>query len=385
MDRHLDRMLFRLIEEIERIEVTRNKFGQVMQKIKTAIDLGRFPSLQAALLETQFISLITPTSLAGLTIAGVDGGLIKRSFKTMDLILTRGVSVIFHFGKDTGPTVEFVPNPFPEPDIRPVMQSLSSIELDQLASLERISAELRVTINVLEDHHTDLILVDGSLFHHPRDRPSSASPVFEKYQETLALYRQLYHKIIKSHAILVGVIKDSRSTRIVNILGDILPHIIRRPEIFELMQGIDYRWLLKVSKDSDLLDTFLNEGERTFAFRMSAEFEESNSLPDDIKTWMPRIWVTYLKTAREDTPLRLEIFGVANDNPTTYINKALSAILPLSYHHPEYGLPSPIVEADTRARISNHEARLIIDRLLALSGLSYMSLEQRRSKNPFGG
>ena len=67
------------------------------------------------------------------------------------------------------------------------------------------------------------------------------------------------------------------------------------------------------------------------------------------------------------------------------MDKILSAILPLSYQHPEYGLPTPIVEADARARIGNNDARMIIDRLMALSGLTYSTLEKRRSRNPFGG
>jgi len=60
-------------------------------------------------------------------------------------------------------------------------------------------------------------------------------------------------------------------------------------------------------------------------------------------------------------------------------------ILPLSWQHPEYGVPSPILEADARARISNNETQMVIDRLMALSGLTYATLERRRSRNPFGG
>lgn len=385
MNYNLDKMLFRLVEEIERIEDTKTKFGHVMRSIKSDINLGRFPSISSGLLEASLTTTVSPTSLSGLAIAGVDGGLAKKHLKSMDLILTRGISVVFRFGRGEGPDVEFIPDPFPEPIIKPVMQSLSSVELDQLASLERISTEIQVTLSLLEEFHIDIVLIDGSLVHHPRDRPSTASPVFEKYQETLALYRQLYHKVKRSRSTLVGIIKDSRSTRVVNMLGEILPHIIRKPDVFEKMQGIDYRWLLKISKDSDLLDTFLDQGERTFAFRMSYELGDNPPLPDDIKNWSSQIWITYLKTAREDSPLRIEIIGKEGVVPVSHINKTLSAILPLSYHHPEYGLPSPIVEADARARITNHEARLIIDRLLALSGLSYSLLEQRRSRNPFGG
>jgi hypothetical protein len=186
---------------------------------------------------------------------------------------------------------------------------------------------------------------------------------------------------------LVGIVKDSRSTRIVNTLGDILPHILRNPTIFEKMQGVDYRWLLKISRDCDLLDTFLKEGERTFAFRFSGELSQnSNSLHNNLTAWASSIWVTYLKTARDDVPLRVEVMVKSDgEEGIQQLNRALSAILPLSYQHPEYGLPSPIVEADARAKISNNDARLVIDRLMALSGLTYSTLEKRRSRNPFGG
>lgn len=386
MDRDLDRMLSRLVEEIERVEITRNQFGSVMKQIKNSINLGRFPAIAANTLDTQFVTHINQTNLAGLTIAGVDGGLVKKNFRSMDLILTRAIGVIFQFGLESSPNVEFYPDPFPEPIIKPVMISLSSSELDQYASLERITAELRVTLSIMDEFHTDIILVDGSLLYHPRDRPPSGSLAYEKFQETIALYRQIYHKARKKRTTLVGIVKDTRSTRVVGIIGEILPHIIRDPAIFELMQGIDYRWLLKISRDSDILDTFLEEGERTFSFRYSVEFPENTGfLSEDIKEWASSIWVTYLKTARDDSPLRLEIFGSDNDQPSEMINKALSAILPVSCHHPEYGLPSPIVEADTRARIGNNETRFILDRILALSGLTYSSLEKRRSRNPFGG
>jgi hypothetical protein len=387
VDKNLDKMLSLLVEEIERVEVTRARFGAVMDDIKGTLDLGKFPALTTQAVETQFITQIEPTRLDGLRIAGVDGGLIRRRFRSMDLLLTRAIAVVFQFMSDDGPLVEFHPDPFPEPSAKLVMLSMSGPELDQLASLERMAAELRVTISALDEFHTDIILVDGSLFYHPRDRPPVGTTAHEKFQEVLALYRQLYNKASKKRTTLVGIVKDSRSTRIVNTLGDILPHILRNPTIFEKMQGVDYRWLLKISRDCDLLDTFLKEGERTFAFRYSGELpQNSNSLHNDLTAWAPSIWVTYLKTARDDVPLRVEVMVKSDgEEGISQLNRALSAILPLSYQHPEYGLPSPIVEADARAKISNNDARLVIDRLMALSGLTYSTLEKRRSRNPFGG
>ena len=387
MERNLDKLLSKLVEEIEHIEVTREQFGEVLRKVRNKIDLSKFPAVASNIIDSQFYTKIEPTSLSGLKIAGIDGGLVRKRFRSMDLVLTRGVAVIFHFGPEDGPIVDFYPDAFPEPKISPLMLTLSSIELEQLASLERIAAELKVTLSVLDEFHTDLILLDGSLFYHPRDRPQTGSIVYEKFQEILALYKQLYHKARKKGTTLVGIVKDSRSTRIATIMGEILPHIVRKPDVFEMMQGVDYRWLLKISRDCDLLDTFLEEGERSFAFRYSSEIALStNPTNDDLSAWASSIWVTYLKTARDDLPIRVEFLSAEDDNPVTEkLDKALSAILPISSQHPEYGIPTPILEADARAKISANETRLIIDRLMALSGLTYITLEKRRSRNPFGG
>jgi hypothetical protein len=387
VERNLDKLLSKLVEEIEHIEVTREQFGEVLRKIRNKIDLSKFPAVASSIIDSQFYTKIEPTSLSGLRIAGIDGGLVRKRFRSMDLVLTRGVAVIFQFGPEDGPVVDFYPDAFPEPKISPLMLTLSSIELDQLASLERIAVELRVTLSVLEEFHTDLILLDGSLFYHPRDRPQTGSIVYEKFQEVLSLYKQLYHKARKKGTTLVGIVKDSRSTRISTILGEILPHIVREPTVFEMMQGVDYRWLLKISRDCDLLDTFLEEGERSFVFRYSSELHlNTNSASDDISAWASKIWVTYLKTARDDLPVRVEFLSPEDDEIVTdKLDKALSAVLPLSSQHPEYGIPTPILEADARAKITANETRLIIDRLMALSGLTYMTLEKRRSRNPFGG
>jgi hypothetical protein len=131
----------------------------------------------------------------------------------------------------------------------------------------------------------------------------------------------------------------------------------------------------------------LIEGERSFIFKYSSELQNiSNSLPDDMSNWASSIWVTYLKTARDDLPLRIEILANNNsEDDVLRIDKALAAILPLSWQHPEYGIPTPILEADARARITSNETSMVIDRLMALSGLTYTTLEKRRSRNPFGG
>ena len=159
MDKRLDHALSKLVEEIDRVETTRKRFGAVMKTIKGHIDLSRFPALVPDTMETSLLKKLEPTSLSGLRIAGIDGGLVRKRFRSMDILLTRAVAVVFQFGREDGPDVEFYPEAFPEPRITPVLLALQSPELDQLASLERVAIELEATISVLDEFHTDLILL----------------------------------------------------------------------------------------------------------------------------------------------------------------------------------------------------------------------------------
>ena len=83
-------LLSQLVEEIERIETTKNQFGEVMQQIKGKIKLSKFPGLASSVIDSDFTKKVEPTSLAGLKIAGIDGGLVRRRFRSMDLLLKIG-------------------------------------------------------------------------------------------------------------------------------------------------------------------------------------------------------------------------------------------------------------------------------------------------------
>jgi len=53
-------LLSQLVEEIERIETTKNQFGKVMERIKDTINLAKFPAkIQSILLSFQQSHLVS--------------------------------------------------------------------------------------------------------------------------------------------------------------------------------------------------------------------------------------------------------------------------------------------------------------------------------------
>jgi hypothetical protein len=70
----------------------------------------------------------------------------------------------------------------------------------------------------------------------------------------------------------------------------------------------------------------------------------------------------YLKTAPFDIPLRVEVFQSNHRSQADLIketNILSETILPLSQYNREYGIPAPIVEADTRAKIKETEVEAL--------------------------
>jgi hypothetical protein len=99
----IDEALRILVQQISHIENTKKGFARAIRQLLPAINLGKFPSLASDFLEPSLVSTVSPTNLAGLRIAGVDGGLIKKRYQSLDLIMKRAVGVVFAFQLEDGP------------------------------------------------------------------------------------------------------------------------------------------------------------------------------------------------------------------------------------------------------------------------------------------
>jgi len=193
----------------------------------------------------------------------------------------------------------------------------------------------------------------------------------------------LYEKSMETNTILAGVIEDSRSTRFMQIINRILPHMIYKyPELRDLL-NFDYRQVLRLMRDSDFLFRFLDVGERTLTFQYSENPYEHPILKDlKDRGWKQPIAVFYLKTVEFDIPLRIE-YLTSKFNPITLANRLASIIYPLSSYHPEYATPSVIVEADARSRLLESDLEIVYDSLVHAMGITPSLLRLRRDRRPF--
>ncbi len=381
----LQRQVKNVVKNLVKIEEGKETFCNILRSIKRKAEISFLPKIgRMDLLENRFTYSVVPTSLKGLCIAGVDGGVVSRSLHCADMIITRAVAAIFRYESEKGPYVEYFPDKFPEPKIIVNITPLNRINSEINANLERLKAELEVAIKAQDEYTIDVILLNGSLLPQVTDKPFTPSTsLTRKYEEILDLYVKLYEKSMETNTILAGVIEDSRSTRFMQIINRILPHMIYKyPELRDLL-NFDYRQVLRLMRDSDFLFRFLDVGERTLTFQYSENPYEHPILKDlKDRGWKQPIAVFYLKTVEFDIPLRIE-YLTSKFNPITLANRLASIIYPLSSYHPEYATPSVIVEADARARLLESDLEIVYDSLVHAMGITPSLLRLRRDRRPF--
>lgn len=381
----LHRQMRNVAEDLVKIEEHKDLFSKILRLVKTKADFSFLPKLgRLDLLEDKLAYHVTPTNLRGLCVAGVDGGVLNRSLQCADLIITRAVAAIFRYESEEGPNVDYFPDKFPEPRIIVNIAPLNKINSEINTNLERLKTELEVAIKVPDEYSVDVILLNGSVLPQITDKPySPTSLLIKKYEQIVDLYIKLYEKSMETNTILAGVIEDSRSTRFIQILNRLLPHLIYRYSELKELLNFDYRQVLKLMRDSDFLFRFLDVGERTLVFCYSEKPQEHPILRDlKEEGWDKPINVFYLKTVEFDIPIRIE-FLAFRDDPINLANRLSSIIYPLSSYHSEYATPSVIIEADARAKLLESDLEIIYDSLVHAVGFPPSLLKLRRDRRPF--
>ncbi len=335
------------LTEIKKLNIQKNKFCKLLASINP--DLANLPPhLETLTYDEKMFTKLSPQDIAGLTIGGVDGGYISRLLVGFDIFIFRAIAVFSTYTPAGIQKTSYFPSKTPPLEIAVSDVGLSSLDSENMGSIRRTITELHVATQVLElgDKKLDILLLDGSpVLKKPLTNNSRILNYYKSYLS--ALKRLIYHSN-KTGIKLAWVVKDSRIDLFTRFLGKIIPFFVEElPEVYSL----DYRSIINRSRDMDLFYYLLKPNFRSFIYRhhidMPEEFTKEYSL-----------FAYYLKPVPFDIPLRIEVFLPIKRNKNSLINdiNILSeAILPLSQYNREYGVPSPIVEADARARIKESE------------------------------
>lgn len=315
---------------------------------------------------------VQPHALNELKIVGIDGGLVKKSFHGFDCILVRAVGVCFEYRNGKVKSVKYYPSRFP-PVIPDIIDALNDLDYAYYSSILRLSSEIETALKSLDVFSPQIILLDGSIAPHYSDRPSKSSNIYPLYQELVKKYHLLYKKCMKNGVILGGIVEDSRGMRFCEIIRK---EILSRIE-HEAREEAER--LLQKTRDTNLLFWVLKKGERTVSFPYTDKPEEHPVLREFEEKIRKKIYSFYIKTAKFDRPIRVDFL-----NWNKEIDMFLSSvILSISGYHSGYGIPVPLIEADSVAKLSEMEMERFYSQIIKFTGNLPSIMKLRREERPF--
>ncbi|HEV8289453.1 MAG TPA: DNA double-strand break repair nuclease NurA [Candidatus Norongarragalinales archaeon] len=297
------------------------------------------------------------------TVCGVDGGLAAQSLAGADIVITRASGVSFTYNNSSLTKSAQLPQ---EPLSVFVEHSLDSSELSYLKAISRLTQEVSCALKCLEKFKPDVLMLDGSIVPQVSDKPPKENALSEQYEKLVALYCELFDKSASSETTLVGVIKDSRGKRFLQLLE----------ESGHLDAGENA--LLEKSNDTVFLDSLLRHGERTFAFKYTHAASQ-HSVLRDFSRHNENIATTYLRPASLDRPLRIDFLSSKHNS----IDGVASMVQSLCSANATHAHPAVLIEADLRAAIRPEEVDHVSQALASSAGFNSALLSLRRDSRPF--
>ncbi len=373
-----------------------NKLGEIAEKIETQGEKRQFLAkiLKKAkkeskipidtekqnIIEPELTKQVKKHPLKNIKIAGVDGGVLNKPLHGLDLILVRAVVAIFQYKNKSLNNSKYYPNEKPVPKLINIHEPLDSRELDTLVGMRRQLTELDKAKKAVQKHEVDALMLDGSVVPQYSNR-STHETTQALYKKLTKTFTKLYKTCREKNILLIGSVKDSRSSRLTKAFRKtILPKFIKNTDLpYNEVTSLEEKMsVLKNSRDTAFLDHLLDEGERTFTFKYS---EAPANLLEDLGDWKKKIHAFYTKPVPYDRPVRVEFISNI-DNAPEKADRIASIVDTLSASHKACALPSVLIEADARARLTEEEIGILRDNISDRLDPSTM-LDLRSERRPF--
>jgi hypothetical protein len=351
-----------IVDKISYLESRRIKMGKFLREINDSFKIG--PNEEV--LDERIINKVPDRTFKTFNVLGVDGGMVKHSYHGLDLMLMRAVGVDFEYSDGKLSNVEYYPSP------RIIFDSFSDVELSSCYNFERQIMEITSAIESMKKFKPDITFLDGSIIPHYIPKPDN--PILKEYYDKLIeTYRSLFRLSLENKMILAGVIEDSRGVK----FCDILVRMVLSQVESEISKEL--KLVLEKTKDSNLLYYVLEKGERTCVFNYSKN-PRIHPILKEFEGMSNSFYSFYIKTVEFDRPLRVDFLGFGNE--LDIVDK-ISCILMQTSGHSGYGLPSVLIEADQRARLSEKDLDMFYSDLVNRIGNVSTLFKMRREVRPF--
>ncbi|MBY9006298.1 MAG: DNA double-strand break repair nuclease NurA [Candidatus Lokiarchaeota archaeon] len=381
--------------ECNEIESLKKRFANLVIKNGKKLDFGEFLEHPKFFIKENLIKKsINPSNIRGLNIVSVDGSFVVKKFMNIDFSFLKAIAVKYYFYDNKDAKIDYFPdlNGFNNYSIKRNVLNVNEQYIDVDTSLDMNFMEIQLINNLIKkSNDLDFIIIDGSIVIMPINLLFSKDPVIsEKYDNLLKEYQKLYKNCNKNGILLIGSIKDTRTSALCNLLRDSVQ--LLKPNYNNLHEFLEigYRQVIRYFSDLDLFNRILYKNERSCIFNCKREIDKirDTGIKKEISYYFPlTFYAYYLKTTKYDIPCRIEFFMDEKHDLEEAAKKAdliASIILPISSLNDHYGLPIPQIEAHKRAVFKPYEVNLLFNSLKRkLNKYGVNLIEKRRNRRPF--
>ncbi|MHA1803891.1 MAG: DNA double-strand break repair nuclease NurA [Promethearchaeota archaeon] len=371
------------------------QFSELLLKNLDKLDFSDFVDDPYFLIKEKRIKTrVEASNIYGLNYACVDGSSVLKNFMNIDFSFLKAIVVKYYFKDNFNADISYFPdlNGFNNYAIEGNYLNTEEQVMDAKVSLDLRFMELNLLNELLtRESDIDLIIIDGSILITPINLIFSKNyEISQTYDKLLQEYQKLYYNCKENRVLLVGVIKDTKTSALTNELREAIN--LLKPNTINLQHFLtsNYRILMDYFTDLDLFNRVLEKGERSCVFKIKREIDKIRD--DGIKKEIPYYFpldfhAFYLKSVRHDFPIRIEFFlekGSSRNDVISKANLIASLLLPISSCNENYALPIPQIEAHKRATFKPSEIDFLFNNLVrSLHKHGLQLVEKRRNRRPF--
>jgi len=377
------------------IEDLKKSFSKIILKNIDDLNFSDFKNYPRYYIKEDSIKKsVTGSNIRGLNVVSVDGSSVTKKFMNVDFSFIKAIGVKYYFHQNHVANIKFFPDlgGFNNYFVEGNFFNQDEATVDVKISMDMKCMEINLLNELIERmSDIDLIIIDGSIVIMPIHLLfSKDAEISKKYDTLLKEYHKLYLNCKEKDILLIGSIKDTRTSALSNLLRDSIQLLMPNHSKLSDFIKIDYRKVLRYFSDIDLFHRVLKKSERSCIFNCKIEIDKirDTGIKKEIPYYFPlAFYAFYLKTAKYDTPCRIEFFMDEKhsfENASKKADLISSILLPISSLNEYYGLPIPQIEAHKRAVFKPNEVDLLLNnitRTLRLYGVSL--LEKRRNRRPF--
>jgi len=384
-----------IVKEYLEIEKLKESFVDVILKNLDNLDFMKFIDFPRFYIKEAFLKKkISSANIRGLNVVSVDGSSVTKKFMNVDFSFLKAIAVKYYFQKNHIAKIVYYPDlsGFNNYYVQGNFLNRDETTVETKISIDMTFMEINLLNRLIKkSSEIDMIIIDGSIVIMPINLLFSKDPdISRKYDRLLKEYHKLYLNCKENGILLIGSIKDTRTSALSHLLRDTIQ--LLKPSYSNLTDFIttNYRNVIEFFSDIDLFNRVLKKSERTCIFNCKREIDKirDTGIKKEIPYYFPlSFYAFYLKTTRYDTPCRIEFFMEEKHSFNKASKRAdliSSILLPISSLNEHYGLPIPQIEAHKRAVFKPKEVDLLLNNLtrtLRMYGISL--LEKRRNRRPF--